>query len=437
MSRIRLQAVIAGAAGLFLIAAAAFPQEGGGGGGGGQGGGGGAPAPSAPSVPSTPSPSPTPTPTPSPTRPTRPTPFPTEQEPTRTPSETFPQDMQRPIYISGRVMLSDGTPPPEPVVIERVCNGIARPEGYTDSRGRFSIQLGQNQFVFADASVGGYGGTGFPGSQSSSGGVLGPMGGGVSERDLSMCEIRASLAGYQSDQISLAGRRFMDRPDIGTIVLHRYGNVEGATISVTAMSAPKDAVKSFDKGRDAIRKQKWEDARKNLEKAVQVYPKYASAWYELGKAYEKLGNQAAARDAYQKSIEADNRYLPPYVQMATMAAESRNWPEVLETTDRILRLDPYNYPAVHLYNAVANFNLKRYTEAEKSAREVLKLDKARRLPQANHILGVILAQRGDFQGAAENMRAYLKLAPNASNAQLVKDQLAKVEQLMQTAHSPQ
>jgi len=345
--------------------------------------------------------------------------------------------MQRPIYISGRVMLSDGTPPPEPVVIERVCNGIARPEGYTDSRGRFSIQLGQNQFVFADASVGGYGGTGFPGSQSSSGGVLGPMGGGVSERDLSMCEIRASLAGYQSDQISLAGRRFMDRPDIGTIVLHRYGNVEGATISVTAMSAPKDAVKSFDKGRDAIRKQKWEDARKNLEKAVQVYPKYASAWYELGKAYEKLGNQAAARDAYQKSIEADNRYLPPYVQMATMAAESRNWPEVLETTDRILRLDPYNYPAVHLYNAVANFNLKRYTEAEKSAREVLKLDKARRLPQANHILGVILAQRGDFQGAAENMRAYLKLAPNASNAQLVKDQLAKVEQLMQTAHSPQ
>lgn len=334
-------------------------------------------------------------------------------------------------------MLSDGTPPPEPVVIERVCNGIARPEGYTDSRGRFSIQLGQNQFVFADASVGGYGGTGFPGSQSSSGGMLGPMGGGISERELSMCEIRASLAGYQSDTVSLAGRRFMDRPDIGTIVLHRYGNVEGATISVTAMSAPKDAVKAFDKGRDAIRKQKWEDARKNLEKAVQVYPKYASAWYELGRAYEKLGKADAARKAYENSIEADNRYLPPYVQMATMAVEARNWQEVLETTERILRLDPYNYPAVHLYNAVANFNLKRYSEAEKSARETLKLDKAHRLPQANHVLGLTLAVRGDYQGAAENMRAYLKLAPNASNAQLVKDQLAKLEQLLQTAHSSQ
>lgn len=436
MTRFRIAALSCAAVCFLMAATVSYGQEGGG---GGQGGGGGAaPPPSAPSVPSTPSPTPTPTPTPTPSpTPTRPTPFPTEQ-PTRSPTETFPQEMQRPIYISGRVVLNDGTAPPEPVVIERVCNGIARPEGYTDSKGRFSIQLGQNQFVFADASVGPAWGTGMGGSQSgSSSGILNPMGGGVSERDLMGCEIRASLAGYHSDHISLAGRRFMDRPDIGTIVLHRYGNVEGSTISVTAMAAPKDAVKAFDKGRDAIRKSKWEDARKNLEKAVQIYPKYASAWYELGLAYEKLGNTAAAQKAYESSIEADNRYLPPYVQMASLAVQRGNWQEVLDTTNRVLRLDPFNYPSIHLFNAIANFNLKRYEEAEKSVLEALKLDKSRRLPQANHVLGLLLAMRGDFQGAAENMRLYLKLAPNASNAKVVKDQLARVEQMIQAAHNPQ
>src|SRR5512135_2140316 len=43
-----------------------------------------------------------------------------------------PQEQRRPVYLSGRVMLDDGTPPPERVSIERVCNGRARREGYTD-----------------------------------------------------------------------------------------------------------------------------------------------------------------------------------------------------------------------------------------------------------------------------------------------------------------
>src|SRR5260370_3337801 len=29
---------------------------------------------------------------------------------------------QRPIFLSGKVMLEDGTPPPESITIERVCN---------------------------------------------------------------------------------------------------------------------------------------------------------------------------------------------------------------------------------------------------------------------------------------------------------------------------
>src|SRR3954464_4985940 len=41
----------------------------------------------------------------------------------------FPEE-QRPIFLSGKVMLDDGTPA-ESVVIERVCNGNPRAEAYT------------------------------------------------------------------------------------------------------------------------------------------------------------------------------------------------------------------------------------------------------------------------------------------------------------------
>ncbi|MGA1998187.1 MAG: hypothetical protein ABSH45_20665, partial [Bryobacteraceae bacterium] len=37
-----------------------------------------------------------------------------------------------PIFLSGRVMLEEGTPPPAPVRIERVCGASTHTEGFTD-----------------------------------------------------------------------------------------------------------------------------------------------------------------------------------------------------------------------------------------------------------------------------------------------------------------
>jgi hypothetical protein len=55
-------------------------------------------------------------------------------------------------------MLEDGTPPPSPAAIERVCGINRRIEGHADSRGYFSIELG-NPVIDSvqDASIGGIG----------------------------------------------------------------------------------------------------------------------------------------------------------------------------------------------------------------------------------------------------------------------------------------
>jgi tetratricopeptide (TPR) repeat protein len=406
-------------AGCFLAAAAVLAQQ--------TGSTGSGSATTTPATPTTtPSnPTPTPVPTTTPTRTPFPTPFPTE---TTTPTDRFPQDIPRQIYLTGKVILEDGTPPPDSVSIERNCDGIARPEGYTDRKGRFSIQLGQNQFVFADASYGMDRPMSSSSSQNSSG-AFNPLGGGISERDLMGCEIRASLPGYRSDAVSLAGRRYLDRPDIGTIVLHRYVNVPGTTISVISLAAPKDAVKAFDKGREAAGKEKWEESRKQFEKAVELYPKYAAAWYALGRTLERLKDIAGARAAYQQAFSADERYLFPYIQLAVLAVDQRDWSEVVARTDQVVRLDPVNFPGMYLYNSIGQFNMHNMDAAEKSAREALKLDPAHRFPDASRVLGLILARRGDLEGAAENLKAYLKLAPNAPEAQIAKDELSSIQRL--------
>ncbi len=338
---------------------------------------------------------------------------------------------ERTIYVSGKVLMPDGTPPPEAIVIEMICQGYNRPQGYTDSKGRFSFQLGANQTMIADASSssGGPFGSRGPGSDpwtSTSAASMNRT--GIDERALSSCELRAVLPGYRSDPVQLAGRRVMDNPDVGTIILRPLSNAEGSTISMTSLLAPKDAKKAFDKGRQAARKKKWEEARAQLEKAVALYPKYASAWYELGTVYEQNQQPAEARKAYEQSLAADAKFVNPYLRLALLAAAERKWQEVADTTERILKLNPVDFPNAFFFNAVANYNMQKMDAAERSAREAVKLDTEHRIPRAHHLLGLILADKRDLNGARQYMSNYLKFAPEAPDAEAVRQGLAKIDQ---------
>ena len=348
-----------------------------------------------------------------------------------------PQSMPVPVPISGRVMIDDGVPPPETVVIERVCGGSTRAEGYTDQKGYFSIDLGMDQAVMQDASNSGrfFGDaeTHLPGQAQTASGA---GGGAMSEQRFMNCDLRANLPGYRSQVVSLANRSAMDSPDVGTIFLHRLGNVEGRIISAISLAAPKDARKAFEKGMDQAKRQKLDDAMKNYQKAVDVYPKYADAWFELGKLQAAKGQADAAHQSFDAAVEADPKYLKPYLELSRMALGAKNWQELADVTGHAVKLDPFDYPQQFLFNSVANYNLRNLDAAEKSAREAEKLDTQHHYPQVSHLLGVILAQRQDYTGAAGEMRDYLKFAPGAADAATVRGQLDQLEKLSAQSAPP-
>jgi tetratricopeptide (TPR) repeat protein len=337
--------------------------------------------------------------------------------------------MQRPIFLSGKVIMEDGTPPPDSVTIERVCNGgNARPEAYTDSKGRFSFQLGQNNQIFADASTANDSRMGMPGGTSQSNNRMGQST-GIGERDLVGCDLRASLPGFRSELVSLTGRRVMDNPDVGSIVLHRLGKVDGFTFSGTSAFAPKDAQKAFNKGKDLEKKKKLPEAEAEFKKAVEIYPKYAAGWYELGLVYQQQKKIDEAKQAYDSSLKADSKFVTPYAQLTRLAVAQANWEGAADYSGKLLKLNPYFSPEIYFYSAVANLNMKNLDQAEEHAREALKMDSQHRNPKISHVLGVILAQKQDYPGAVENLSTYLKFAPNASDAAVVKKQIIDAQGL--------
>lgn len=370
---------------------------------------------------------------PSRTNPTQPN-VPGQNRPDRFPSDRDRQqlpEMQRPIFLSGKVVLDDGTPPPEPVTIERVCGGSIRPEGYTDSKGRFSFELGRNSALMPDASIGNDPtdpfGSQFPGSARRGNTGMGGVGNSNVERMLNGCELRASLPGFRSEAVTLAGRRVLDNPEVGTIILRRLANVEGFTFSATSGLAPKDARKAFEKSRNLLKKNKIDEAQQELEKATGLYAKYAVAWYDLGRIYESKNQPDDARKAFESSIVADSRYVNPYLNLSGMYIRDKNWEKTVEMSARAIKLNPFEFPQMHFYNAVANLNMSKMDDAEKAAREAKKLDAKGRIPKVDHLLGIILAEKKDFAGAAESLRAYLKADPAATDADQIRKQLEQLD----------
>jgi tetratricopeptide (TPR) repeat protein len=309
--------------------------------------------------------------------------------------------MTIPVQKSGKVVMEDGSPLPESVIVESSCGGAAMPVSRTDSKGGFIVGRGRGADVDARTQSG-----------SASGGLT------------TGCWLRARLPGYDSSILRVTDA---EKFDLGTIVLSRPAGVEGTLYSITSSQAPKAAQKAMEKATAAIAKKKWDEARPNLLKVVEIYPEHAAAWMELGRLHEAAGDLAQARGAYERAVKADPKFVRPYVLLGGVYHREKNWRAMSDVTATAIKLDPYSYAAAYLLNAIGNMRLGNTAAAEVSAKQAVKLDTERVFPEAEYTLAVILDTRGDAQGAVEHLRAFLQLAPNSPGAESIKGRIAELE----------
>ncbi len=339
--------------------------------------------------------------------------------------EVDQRSMDRPSFVSGKVLMDDGSPLPGPVTVNLVCQGSVRQQAATFGDGDFRLELASD-LKSMDASV--------SGNQADSLDAFARVPGGQSyadrELDLRGCELRTALAGFRSNSIRLGLRRSMENSDVGVIVLQRLGEVSGLTVSFTTLRAPKKARKAFDKAQKELKKPKGDISKaiKELEKAVKAFPEFAAAWYLLGTSRLALKEKSDARDSFNRAIEADSNYVNPYLSLAGLEMETENWPEVTRLCETVIALNPHIVEAQY-FNAVACLNLKKLDSAQESIEKVQAAGPSQFLPGSHYILGAVLAEKQQYDSSARQFQLFLQTSPGEPIESQLKQTLMDWEKL--------
>src|ERR1039458_1331160 len=194
---------------------------------------------------------------------------------------------------------------------------------------------------------------------------------------------------------------------------------------VTSGKPSREARAAFEKAGKAQQKKQVEEARRNYQSAVALYPDYAAAWCELGVLQAEHDEFDEARKSLRQAMRSDPRDICPYLPLAMLEHGARDWAALVDVTERMLKLDAVDYPLAHLLNAAGHYNRGEFDQAEKAARAAEALDN-RNFPKIWEVLGWTSVKHGADAAAIHEFEKYLDQMPMDADAGAVRAAVANL-----------
>ncbi|HEX3375444.1 MAG TPA: hypothetical protein VHS29_01200 [Candidatus Acidoferrales bacterium] len=202
---------------------------------------------------------------------------------------------------------------------------------------------------------------------------------------------------------------------------------QGVTSSVTTLKVPSRARSEFQKACDASQKKNFEESEQHLRRAIEKYKDYAAAWVMSGVVLDEQNKEQEARDACSHAATIDPKYLPAYLCEAEFSARAQDWERLLTLADSALGLKGDNNGYAYYYRAMANFYLKKLSEAHKDALRAADIEVNHNYLPLYFLIAQMYAAEGDRPTAAAQLREALKHHNNPDQDNVARRYLAKLE----------
>lgn len=174
-----------------------------------------------------------------------------------------------------------------------------------------------------------------------------------------------------------------------------------------------EAVESLNHGKTLLELRRYEDAMSNLERAVQIDPKYPEAWLERGKALEKLQKYEEALRSYDEAVKLQSDYSEAWYNRAIMLSELKRYEEALISLNKAVKYQP-NYPEAYYFRGILLDKMQRDEEALSSLDKSLEI--APDYALALYYRGVVLNELKRHQEALETLEKAVQVEPASVEA---------------------
>ena len=191
-------------------------------------------------------------------------------------------------------------------------------------------------------------------------------------------------------------------------------------------NVPPRALAFYNTAVEQAKKRNYAEAIEQLKLAIKEYPAFMLAFNELGVQYLKLNQLEDADEAFQGALKIAPDALAPLINRGIANFMMKRYGEAVPMLRKALAKNDQSAVG-HYFLGQALANLGLFEDAEKELMASLKLGKEE-MKEAHRILAIIYASRGAKKQAAEELEAYLKLAPNAPDAEKLKDKIRQLKE---------
>lgn len=193
-------------------------------------------------------------------------------------------------------------------------------------------------------------------------------------------------------------------------------NHNPGVISATeaAQKIPKAARKAYDQAIKLQTENRAQDALSQLNQALELYPEYFQALTERANLLMQGNQLPQAETDFERALQLNGKYPPALRGLGYCQIQQKKFPEALGNLEKAFALEP-NVPLTLLLLGYANLSLNRYEEARQSLQQALKLG-PESAARAHVYLAEVFAHEENFKAAADEIRAYLKVKPDAADA---------------------
>ena len=300
--------------------------------------------------------------------------------------------------ISGQVRIAGGDYPPRPILVELRLHGASVSSEYTDTHGYFSFSaLEPNLYHVV-----------------------------VNDEDYYPAEERALIISEAPNAVLLITLRPREEKKKADAVGARAAGSNPYLIDPADYNKrfPKKALKEYERGLDAERNGKPDEAISHYLSTVKIAPDYYPARNNLGTLYLGKSDFKSAEEQFRETIRLDQNDAQAYFNLGNALLLTGRYSESEAALSAGLQRSPDSAFAHFLQGSLFE-RTGKFAEAEKSLREAIRLDPS--MSQAHLQLVNLYLRQNRKEDAIRQLQDFLKAFPSAPTASKAREVLNKLQ----------